>query len=149
MFLASLVLAGGLLPSNALAHPAWDPYDDTQFAPIERFGPSVGVEVVADGLTSPLKGVAAPGQPNRLYVVDQVGILWAVDLTTKTKSVFLNVGPTGLNRLITLGVCGPDTFDERGLLGVAFHPNYRQNGLHTRTSSPNGGWTTPATPPRS
>jgi glucose/arabinose dehydrogenase len=137
MFLASLVLAGGLLPSSTLAHPAWDPYDDTQFAPIERFGPSIGVEVVADGLTAPLKGVAAPGQPNRLYVVDQVGILWAVDLTTKTKSVFLNVGPTGLNRIIELGVCGPDTFDERGLLGVAFHPNYRQNGLlYTYTSEP-------------
>jgi glucose/arabinose dehydrogenase len=137
MFLASLVLAGGLLPSSAPAHPAWDPYDDTRFAPIERFGPTIGVEVVADGLTAPLKGVAAPGQANRLYVVDQVGIVWAVDLTTKTKSVFLDVGPTGLNRLITLGVCGDDTFDERGLLGVAFHPNYQQNGLlYTYTSEP-------------
>jgi glucose/arabinose dehydrogenase len=136
---ASLAFAAVLLPSSALAHPAWDPYDDTQFAPIERFGPSIGVEVVAEGLTAPLKGVTAPGQPNRLYVVDQVGILWAVDLTTKIKSAFLNVGPTGLDRIIELGVCGPDTFDERGLLGVAFHPNYPQNGLlYTYTSEPAG-----------
>ena len=140
---ASLAFAAVLAPAGTLAHPAWDPYDDTQFAPIERFGPKVGVEVVADGLTAPLKGVVAPGQPNRLYVVDQVGILWAVDLTNKdtstNKSVFLNVGPTGLNRIITLGVCGPDTFDERGLLGVAFHPNYQQNGLlYTYTSEPTG-----------
>ena len=44
---ASLAFAAVLLPSSTLAHPPWDPYDDTQFAPIERFGPSVGVEVVA------------------------------------------------------------------------------------------------------
>jgi glucose/arabinose dehydrogenase len=137
---ASLAFAGVLLPASTLAHPPWEPYDDTRFAPIERFGPSVGVEVVATGITSPLKGVTAPGQPNRLYVVDQVGVLWAIDLSTNTKSVFLNVGPTGLNRLVTLGVCGPFTFDERGLLGVAFHPNYQQNGrLYTYTSEPTAG----------
>jgi glucose/arabinose dehydrogenase len=146
---ASLAFASVLPLTNTLAHPAWDPYDDTRFAPIERFGPSVGVEIVARGLTAPLKGVTAPGQPNRLYVVDQPGILWAVDLsnndTNSNKSVFLNVGPTGLNRLVTLGVCGPNSFDERGLLGVAFHPNYGQNGLvYTYTSEPNTG---PATLP--
>ena len=143
----SLVLAAVLVPASTLAHPPWEPYDDTRFAPVERFGPSVGVEVVATGVTSPLKGVTAPGQPNRLYVVDQVGILWAIDLSTKTKTVFLNVGPTGLNRLVKLGVCGPDTFDERGLLGVAFHPNYQQNGLfYTYTSEPSGDPNTLPTP---
>ena len=41
---------------------------------------------------------------------------------------------------MTLGVCGPNTFDERGLLGVAFHPNYQQNGLlYTYTSEPTDG----------
>ena len=118
---ATLVFAGVLIPSSTLAHPPHAPYDDTHFAPITRFGPSVGVEVVATGLVAPVKGVAAPGQPNRLYVVDQPGILWAIDLNTNTKSVFLDVR---VRRLVTLGVCGPNTFDERGLLGVAFHPNY-------------------------
>lgn len=134
------VLGAGLLAVAARAHPPWGPYDDTRFAPITRFGPRIGIEVVATGMTSPLKGVAAPGQPNRLYVVDQPGILWAVDLTTAAKSVFLNVGPGpgGLNRIVTLGVCGPNTFDERGLLGIAFHPNYQRNGLlYTYTSEPN------------
>jgi len=145
-FVAVCALLGA---TSTFAHPAFDPYDDTRFAPITRFGPSVGVEVVATGLTAPLKGVTAPGQPNRLYVVDQPGILWAIDLTTTpgAKSVFLNVGPTGLNRLVTLGVCGPPSFDERGLLGVAFHPNYQQNGLlYTYTSEPNSA-TLPATLP--
>ena len=143
-FVAVCALLGA---TSTFAHPAFDPYDDTRFAPITRFGPSVGVEVVADGLTAPLKGVTAPGQPNRLYVVDQPGILWAIDLTTGAKSVFLNVGRTGLNRLVTLGVCGPNSFDERGLLGVAFHPNYQQNGLlYPYTSEPNSA-TLPATLP--
>lgn len=128
-----------------LAHAPFAPFDDTRFAPITRFGPSIGIEVVASGMTSPLKGVTAPGQPNRLFVVDQPGILWAVDLTTGAKSEFLNVGPgpEGLNLIVTLGVCGPNSFDERGLLGVAFHPNYAQNGLlYTYTSEPNTGMTT-------
>jgi hypothetical protein len=82
----------------------------------------------------------APGLPNHLFVVDQPGILWAVNLTTGAKTEFLNVGPTGLNRLVTLGVLGPNTFDERGLLGVAFHPHFEQNGLlYTYTSEPNAG----------
>ncbi len=124
---------------SGLAHPPWAPFDDTRFAPIEDFGPLIKVETVATGVTSPLKGVVAPGEPNRLYVVDQVGKLWAIDLTTSppnNKTLFLDVSA----RLVTLGVLGPNTFDERGFLGVAFHPNYQRNGLlYTYTSEPNAG----------
>ena len=137
--LLSIGLVGlcALIPTaSTLAHPPFAPYDDTRFAAITSFGPSVGVEVAADGLTAPLKGVTAPGQPNRLYVVDQPGILWAVNLTDGTKTVFLDVR----QRLVTLGACGPNTFDERGLLGLAFHPNYATNGLiYTYTSEPEVG----------
>jgi glucose/arabinose dehydrogenase len=125
------VLGAGLLAVAARAHPPWNPYDQTRFAPITSFGPKIGIEVVAEGLTSPLKAVAAPGLPNHLFVVDQVGKLWAINLGTGVRTLFLDV--SGL--LVTLGVCGPDTFDERGLLGVAFHPNFQQNGLfYTYTS---------------
>jgi glucose/arabinose dehydrogenase len=137
---APLLLVGVLLASPGLAHPPWDPFDQTRFAPITRFGPQIGIEVVTDGLTAPLKAVPAPGLPRRLIVVDQPGVLWAVDLTNPdpqtNKTVFLDVR----SRVITLGVCGPDTFDERGLLGVAFHPNYAQNGLlYTYTSEVEAG----------
>jgi glucose/arabinose dehydrogenase len=41
-------------------------------------------------------------------------------------------------RLVALGVLGPGTYDERGFLGVAFHPDYQYNGLlYTYTSEPN------------
>jgi len=125
---ASALLGGcAMVASVALAHPPHSPYDDTVFAPIKRFGPRVAVEVVASGLVAPLKGVAAPGDRDHLYVVDQAGTAWKVNLHTKEKSVFLDVRL----RIVTLGVCGPDSFDERGLLGVAFHPNYRQKACST------------------
>src|SRR5919202_680084 len=88
------------------------------------------------GLTAPLYGTFAPGpgpkpgdtttQPNILYVVDQDGPLWAVDVRTGAKRLFIN---TRTQRpLIPLGAFGPGTFDERGFLGVAFHPDYQLVG---------------------
>jgi glucose/arabinose dehydrogenase len=124
---ASLVFLCILFPStNTTAHPAWNPYDGTRFAPILSFGPDVGVEVVADGMTSPLKAIHAPGQPNFLYVVDQPGRIWQVNLGAPlpNKTLFLDV--TAL--IGPLGVCGPNTFDERGLLGLAFHPDFNKPG---------------------
>ncbi|HSG19594.1 MAG TPA: PQQ-dependent sugar dehydrogenase, partial [Burkholderiaceae bacterium] len=52
------------------------------------------------------------------------------------KSVFADL--SGL--LVPLGAFGPGTFDERGFLGVAFHPDYTTNGLlYTYTSEPVAG----------
>jgi len=97
-------------------------------------------------VTSPLKAVAAPGLPNHLFIVDQPGILWVVNLTTTppTRTRFLDISPTSAMPLvIQVGVCGPDTFDERGLLGVAFHPRYQENGkFYTYTSEPDTGLAT-------
>ena len=142
---AALTVSGTLYPATtSFAHcpssPDPAPYLDTFFAPIHASGTRLKLELLASGLTAPLKGTVAPGLPNHLFIVDQPGILWAIDLTTGTKSVFLNVGPAGLNRLVTLGVLGPNTFDERGLLGLAFHPDFQQNGLfYTYTSEPTAG----------
>src|SRR5918996_4656765 len=126
-----------VLGPSALGHPPSDPYDDTVFAPInDERGFEVGLEVTASNLAAPVKGVVAPGQLSRLYVVDQPGKLWAVDLATGDKSVFLDVSA----RLVPLGAFGPGTFDERGFLGVAFHPDYATNGLlYTYTSEPVSG----------
>ncbi|MGH2546162.1 MAG: PQQ-dependent sugar dehydrogenase, partial [Actinomycetota bacterium] len=135
---------------GAVAHPPDDPFDDTIFAPIRPGGFPMRLETTATGLTAPLKGVVAPGQPSRIYVVDQPGVIWAIDLGTGAKSVFLDV----TSRIVTLGVFGPGTFDERGLLGLAFHPDYTTNGrLYTYTSEPEAGPPTfattlpPGTPP--
>jgi len=117
----------------AVAHPPWNPYDNTRFAPITSFGPKVGIELVTKGtndpvtgapigptLTSPLKIVTAPGLTGHIFIVDQVGKLWVVRLSDNHRTLYHDLSA----RLVTLGVCGPDTFDERGFLGLAFHPNF-------------------------
>jgi len=106
--------------------------------PIKRAIPRGDLRVklspIADGMTAPNWGADAPGDPfNRLFVTDQVGILWEIDLDTLNKRVFLDVS----DRLVELGIGGKGTFDERGLLGVAFHPDYMNNGkLYTYESHP-------------
>ena len=104
--------------------------------PIKPGGPPIRLETVATGLTAPNWGTVAPGDDHRLFVSDQDGKLWAIDLKTGDKSVFLDAS----DRLVALGIGGPGTFDERGLLGVAFHPDYASNGLlYTYTSEPVNG----------
>lgn len=94
---------------------------------------SIRLTTVAEGLTAPNWGTPAPGDKAHLFVTDQNGILWAIELATGAKRVFLDAR----DRLVSLGVRGPGSFDERGLLGVAFHPRYARNGLlYTYTSEP-------------
>jgi glucose/arabinose dehydrogenase len=129
--LVGIVAAGILVAAPVTAD------DTTVFAPITPLsGIAIELTKVATGFTSPLKGKVAPGEPGRLYIVDQVGKLWALDLSNKTKTLFLDLGA----RLVPLGVDGPDSYDERGFLGVAFHPDYKHNGkFYTWTSEPNHG----------
>lgn len=101
--------------------------------PVVDGGPPLALEPLADGMTAPVWGTAAPGINGKLFVADQVGIAWSVDLQSGASSIFLDVR----DRLVALGVGGPGTFDERGLLGLAFHPDYATNGLvYTYTSEP-------------
>ena len=101
--------------------------------------------LVADGFTTPVLGTHAPGNGELLYVVDQIGTITAVGLRSghhggvPDSFTFLDVGVSGLDLLVPLGAFGPGSFDERGLLGLAFHPKYRKNGLlYTYTSEPLG-----------
>jgi len=103
--------------------------------PIETGKIHVTLKTVATGLTAPNWGTFAPGVPRSpLFVTDQPGFLWAIDLGTGAKLAILDVS----DRLVPLGAFGD--YDERGLLGVAFHPNYAGNGLlYTYTSEPVAG----------
>ncbi|MBB3220999.1 PQQ-dependent sugar dehydrogenase [Pseudoduganella umbonata] len=93
---------------------------------------AIGVRPLLANLTSPVAGAVAPGEPNQLYIVDQVGrILKAPVRGFATKGVsklFLDVS----SRLVPLNM-----YDERGLLGLAFHPDYASNGrFYLFTSEP-------------
>ena len=72
---------------------------------------------VADGLTTPVFATADPLTDDGLYVVELLGRIKHLDLTTGNTTVFLDV-----RDLIALG-------GERGLLGLAFHPDFEENGL--------------------
>lgn len=87
--------------------------------------------MVDSGLTALNWGMPAPGDNDHLYVSDQNGILWKINLLNGEKSPFLDLS----SRLVPLGVFGPESFDERGFLGFAFGPDYPATGrLYTYSS---------------
>jgi glucose/arabinose dehydrogenase len=110
--------------------------DTTVFAPIEKeSGISIKLALVSEGLNAPVEAKVAPGEKGRFYVVSQAGEVTAVDLRKGTKTPFVDVNP----RLVPVGNLGPGSFDERGLLGLAFHPKYKKNGkFYLYTSEPIG-----------
>lgn len=135
-----LIFATIIPPTSIMAQ------DELLVRPVTKSGLSVRLETVATGLTAPNWGTHAPGDSERLFVTDQNGILWAIDLATGDKAVFLDASAL----LVSLGIGGEGTFDERGLLGVAFHPDYATNGLlYTYTSEPVSGTADYSTMPES
>ncbi|HYR07958.1 MAG TPA: PQQ-dependent sugar dehydrogenase [Longimicrobium sp.] len=82
---------------------------------------NVALQLVAQGLTSPIALMEAPDFSGRLFVVDQTGLIRIIDATgALVAEPFLDVR----SRMVTLR----PNFDERGLLGLAFHPRYSTNG---------------------
>ncbi len=103
----------------------------------ERIAPSpvrVDLLTVASGLVAPVLLVPDPAQSARLYVVDQVGLVRVIDHGQLLEGPFLDV----THLLVPLRT----NYDERGLLGLAFHPGYADPGsagygrLYTYTSEP-------------
>jgi glucose/arabinose dehydrogenase len=110
------------------AATALQPIDDPIPGHIRNGAIQLELQTVAqgDGLTAPNWGTFAPGQPRTLYVVDQDGPLWAVNLDTGAKALCMNTR----DLLVPLF-----PGDERGFLGLAFHPQFMANGLvYTYTS---------------
>lgn len=93
---------------------------------------AIELEKVASGFAQlPLQALASPVSSSFLYVVDQAGQVHELDLATGQTRLFMDVE----DRLVEL-----DGYDERGLLGFAFHPDYQANGLvYTYTSEPVSG----------
>jgi len=74
------------------------------------------LELVADGLASPVFVTDAPGDPTRLFVVEQGGVIRVIRNGELLDEPFLDLGDR-----VTVG-------DERGLLGMAFDPLYVLSG---------------------
>ena len=83
--------------------------------------PRVGLKLAVDGLTAPMEYISSGDSTGRMFVVDQIGIVQIVTPEGKLlKDPFIDLS----DRLVSLS----GSYDERGLLGLAFHPNYTENG---------------------
>ena len=71
---------------------------------------------VVSGLASPVFVANAGDGTNRLFILEQAGIINVLQPGATTPSVFLDIRP----KIVSGG--------EQGLLGLAFHPQYGTNG---------------------
>lgn len=85
---------------------------------------AVTLTEVASGFTRPLYLTNAGDGSGRLFVVEQVGLIWIVEDGSRVETPFLDVSTLISRDALNLG-----GYSERGLLGLAFHPDYAENGL--------------------
>ena len=82
-------------------------------------GPMVALKLVASGFAAPMEFVSS--KDGRMFVVDQTGLVKLMTADGKLQEEpFLNVS----DRMVKIS----PRYDERGLLGLAFHPNFARNG---------------------
>lgn len=98
----------------------------------------ITVETVASGLVSPIQLVQPPGSDPRRFVVDQIGTVRVINADgTLQAAPYLDLR----SRITPLS----PAYDERGLLSIAFHPDFERNGrfvvyytIPTRAGAPAG-----------
>jgi glucose/arabinose dehydrogenase len=86
---------------------------DPDLAPLQE----VKLELVFDGFRQP-SGVTAPTGDDRLFILQRVGVIRILDKErVMADPAFLDIS----DRVLASGI-------EQGLLGLAFHPDYANNG---------------------
>ncbi len=88
-----------------------------QLQEIEAHAGLAGLERLATGLDLPVFATHAPGDRERLFIVEKTGSIKILNLADNSVNPqpFLTIGDT-------------EVASEAGLLGLAFHPNYANNG---------------------
>jgi glucose/arabinose dehydrogenase len=86
----------------------------------EHSRPMVRLEPVAEGFTSPVALLHPGDGSGRLFVLDQTGLIWILAEGQQLELPFLDLR----ERVVDLN----SFYDERGLLGLAFHPDFSANG---------------------
>ncbi len=79
--------------------------------------PQIALQPVVTGLTRPVALAVAPNRPDWLFLVEQGGRIRIVEGEELRPTPFLDLSER-------VSCCG-----ERGLLGLAFHPRYGENGF--------------------
>jgi glucose/arabinose dehydrogenase len=84
-------------------------------------GAEIGLEFVAGNLTAPVDIAYADNDSGRLFVADRTGKIKILDENgSLEEEMFLDME----DRLVELKTL----YEERGLLGITFHPDYKNNG---------------------
>jgi glucose/arabinose dehydrogenase len=83
-------------------------------------GSAIGLKLIAEGLNAPSVLISIPDESGRLLVADQAGVIHRLDRDgKKSEPPFLDLR----EKLCPLG----KGMEERGLLGLALHPQFRSN----------------------
>jgi len=110
---------------------------DGQSQAFFQSGTEIGVRTIAEGMTAPTDMAVADEEQNRYFVADQTGELWVVTDDGLQDEPFLDVS----DRMVELRTFEGDyadpnqDYDERGLLGIEFHPEFSENGRFTSTTA--------------
>lgn len=74
---------------------------------------------VATNLGAPLYGISPPGDTHRLFVLDQDGLVRIIQ-----DGVMLTIPALDIQAVVQPPLVASNPNDERGLLGIAFHPGF-------------------------
>lgn len=85
--------------------------------------PDVEMTEIARGFSRPLFVTHAGDGSGRLFLVEQGGRIWIIDEEARLDTPFLDI-----SQLVSPEANGAG-YSERGLLGLAFHPDYAVNGV--------------------
>jgi glucose/arabinose dehydrogenase len=84
-------------------------------------GEDINLTLVTEGLTAPVAVMESPDNSGRIFIVDQPGIVYIMKGGQRLQQPFLDIR----NKIVALNIAEQD---ERGLLGLTFHPDFASNG---------------------
>jgi glucose/arabinose dehydrogenase len=114
--LLSVSLAGALVfsPQTAKGDP---------LSPIPKGTIAVELSPIVTGLGAPDYGTIVPGDTTRLFVLEQKGLILLIENGALLPSPALD-----MQSLVSPPFVPTNANDERGLLGLAFHPGFNDTG---------------------
>jgi glucose/arabinose dehydrogenase len=88
------------------------------------------LQLIADGFVSPVALAAPDDGSGRLFIVDQIGVVYVLDASgSRLRDPLIDLRANMVDLI--------ETYDERGLLGIALHPDFAANGrLYLYYSAP-------------
>ena len=106
----------------AVGSPAWA----QQVGPLPDIQPgtiAVLLQPIATGMSAPDYAISPPGDLNRLFVVEQRGLIQVIQ-----NGVLLATPALDIQSRVAPPLVPGNANDERGLLGLAFHPGFNTPG---------------------